>query len=84
MDWDPTSIKLYCDDRLLNSQDLAVTLNDPTRPDMAHAPANPFHQPAYILLDQALGGVRGGDPSHTPFPIRFEVDYVRVYQKPAP
>jgi beta-glucanase (GH16 family) len=81
MDWDPASIKLYCDGRLLNSQNLAATTNDPARPDAAHAPSNPFHQPAYILLNQALGGTRGGDPSRTPIPIRYEIDYVRVYQK---
>ena len=24
--------------------------------------------------------VYGGDPSKTPFPIRYEIDYLRVYQ----
>ena len=75
MDWDERSIKLYCDDRLLNAQDLSVTLNE-------RGGINPFHQPAYLLLDQAIGGTRGGDPAGTAFPVRFEVDYVRVYQKP--
>lgn len=26
-------------------------------------------------------GSNGGDPSETPFPLRYEVDYIRVYQK---
>ena len=42
---------------------------------------NPFKQPHYMLLDLAIGGTQGGDPTNTKFPNRFEVDYVRVYQK---
>ena len=34
-----------------------------------------------MLLNFALGGDNGGDVSPTSFPRRFEVDYVRVYQK---
>jgi beta-glucanase (GH16 family) len=73
MDWDEKSIELYCDDQLLNRQDLSQTIN----PDGT----NPFHAPAYLLLNQAIGGDNGGDPSKTEFPVRFTVDYVRVYQK---
>jgi hypothetical protein len=32
-------------------------------------------------LNLAISGQNGGDPSKTAFPARFEVDYVRVYQK---
>lgn len=75
MDWDEKSIKLYVDDLLLNSVDLEKTYN-------AKEPkANPFRQPHYILLDLAIGGDNGGDPAQTTFPSKFEVDYVRVYQK---
>jgi hypothetical protein len=42
---------------------------------------NPFQKPHYLLLNLAIGGTQGGDPSNTSFPVRFEVDYVRVYQK---
>ena len=80
MDWDADSIKLYLDDVLANSQDLAKTVNhDPTH----GAAANPFHTPQYILLNQAIGGTRGGDPSNTQFPIRYVIDYVRVWQTPS-
>jgi hypothetical protein len=34
-----------------------------------------------MLLDFAIGGQNGGEPSQTTFPKKFEVDYVRVYQK---
>lgn len=76
MDWDRDSIKLYLDDRLLNTIDLAQTVNATDR-----GPENPFRQPHYLLLNLAIGGHAGGDPSGTPFPTTYEVDYVRVYQK---
>ncbi|GAA4400845.1 hypothetical protein GCM10023187_14410 [Nibrella viscosa] len=74
MDWDETAIRLYVDDQLLNTVWLSETINqDGTG-------INPFRQPHYILLNLAIGGDNGGDPAATPFPSRFEVDYVRVYQ----
>jgi beta-glucanase (GH16 family) len=76
MDWDERSIKLYLDDTLMNTQDISAPLNAP-RPG---APANPFHEPAYILVNQAMGGQHGGDPAKSVLPLRYEVDYVRVYQ----
>jgi beta-glucanase (GH16 family) len=75
MDWDDKSIKLYVDNLLLNSTDLKDTVNEDQEA------KNPFHQPHYIILNLALGGTSGGDPSATEFPARFEVDYVRIYQK---
>ena len=73
MDWDETAIKLFVDDELLNE----VKLSDANNPDGS----NPFMQPHYLLLNLAIGGDNGGDPSNTAFPSRYEVDYVRVYQK---
>lgn len=75
MDWDETSISLYVDDILLNH----VALKDLVNRDGSNF--NPFKQPHYILLNLAIGGDNGDDPSATAFPKRFEVDYVRVYQK---
>ena len=82
MDWDERSIKLYLDDVLMNAQDLATTINAPGARGQGANPAmeNPFHGPAYLLVNQALGGQHGGDPAATALPIRYEVDYVRVYQ----
>mgnify|MGYP001252691072 FL=1 len=77
MDWDKDNIRLYVDDQLLNTIELSKTING--TPDKA----NPFHEPHYILLNLAIGGTNGGDPSATEFPARFEIDYVRVYQKRA-
>ena len=72
MDWSKDAIKLYVDGELLNTTLLSETLNaDGT---------NPFLQPHYLLLNLALGA-NGGDPDRSPFPIIFEVDYVRIYQR---
>jgi len=75
MDWDEDAIKLYVDDQLLNTIELEKTINQ-TRDS-----ANPFREPHYVLLNLAIGGTNGGDPSDTKFPARFEIDYVRVYQQ---
>jgi len=72
MDWNKDSINLYVDNELLNTTLLSETINTDG--------SNPFLQPHYLLLNLALGGVNGGDPSQSRFPITFEVDYVRVYQ----
>ena len=77
MDWDKDSIKLFLDDQLLNTIDLKKAIN----PDASRGPKEPFQQAHYLLLNLAIGGTNGGDPSSTPFPSRFEVDYVRIYQK---
>ena len=42
---------------------------------------NPYdNKKFYILVNLAIGA-NGGDPSGTTFPITYQVDYVRVYQK---
>ncbi|SDT35950.1 Glycosyl hydrolases family 16 [Mucilaginibacter mallensis] len=75
MDWDKDGIALYVDDILMNQ----VYMKDLYNRDKSET--YPFQQPQYILLDLAIGGMQGGDPAKTSFPARFEVDYVRVYQK---
>jgi beta-glucanase (GH16 family) len=77
MDWNADAIRLYVDDVLLNETDLSTTVNG------NREAANPFHEPQYMLLNMAIGGRQGGDPTGTEFPARFEVDYVRVWQRPA-
>jgi beta-glucanase (GH16 family) len=75
MDWDENAIELFLDDKLLNSTDLKETINGDREA------ANPFHEPHFMMLNLAIGGTQGGDPANTTFPARFEVDYVRVYQR---
>lgn len=73
MEWDEVNIDLLLDGKVLNHFECA--------PATQEAGYNAFHQPAYFLLNQAIGGNNGGDPSKTEFPVKFEVDYVRVYQR---
>jgi beta-glucanase (GH16 family) len=75
MDWTENDIALYVDDHLLNK----VSLDALTNKDGSGF--KPFKQPHYMLLNVAIGGQNGGDPTTTTFPSLFEVDYVRVYQK---
>jgi beta-glucanase (GH16 family) len=74
MEWDEKKIDLRLDGQLLNHLDLAKV-------DQADE-GNPFHRPVYFILNQAVGGDCGGDPAPTTFPIRYEIDWVRVYQQP--
>jgi len=75
MDWTKDFIALYVDDQLLNEVSVDSLY------DKDESGFNPFRQPHYMLLNLAIGGQNGGDPSRTSFPKKFEIDYVRVYQK---
>lgn len=75
MEWTPDYIRLYVDDILINAVDLSTTFNG-----SLGNYENPFRQPHYLILNQAIGGNNGGDYSNTQFPIRYEIDYVRIYQ----
>jgi beta-glucanase (GH16 family) len=74
LDWDAAALRLSVDGKLLNEVPLDRAINHDRRR------SEPFHEPHYILLNLAIGGTQGGDPSDTELPARFEVDYVRVYQ----
>jgi len=73
MDWDDQNIDLYLDDQVMNETALSSMLNSDGQ--------SPFKQKAYMLVNLALGGNNGGSLSGTTFPVRYEVDYIRVFQK---
>lgn len=73
MEWDEKRIDLRLDGELMNRLDLASADNADR--------GNPFYRPVYFILNQAIGGDSGGDPARTEFPVRYEVDWVRVYQR---
>jgi beta-glucanase (GH16 family) len=75
MDWTEKYISLFVDDKLMLKVNMADLKNKDAKG------VNPFQQPHYMLLDLAMGGLNGGELGDTKFPNRFEVDYVRVYQK---
>jgi hypothetical protein len=70
--WNNDSAYIYMDSLLLNSIDLEVAQEGDYNPFRSHD--------HYMLINQAIGGNQGGDPSDTEFPMYYEVDYVRVYQ----
>ncbi len=76
MDWTPRTISIYLDDELLNEIPLSETVNGSIGQNK-----NPFHSPQYILLNLAIGGDNGGTIDDKSMPMRYEIDYVRVYQR---
>ncbi len=74
MEWDEKEIAIYLDGKLLNRVNLAKTVNQDG------SGINPFRAPHRLRLNLAVGGA-GGNPEKTAFPQRYEIDYVRIYQK---
>lgn len=74
MDWTEDEIIFSLDGRVLNTVDVTKTIN----PDGT----NPFREPQSMLVNLAVGGTNGGDISEAEFPSRYEIDYIRVYQRP--
>lgn len=72
MEWDQDYIRLLLNDQLLNT----INVEEATYTDGF----NPFRQPHFILLNLAIGS-NGGNPANTRFPLNYEVDYVRIFQK---
>ena len=79
MDWTPQAIRIYLDDELLND----IPMNKMVNGSIGNH-INPFTRPQYLLLNLALGGDNGGEIDDTAFPMKYEIDYVRVYQKLTP
>jgi beta-glucanase (GH16 family) len=73
MEWDATHIDLYLDDKLVNT----FSVSDA---DVA-GQSNPYDSKRFYVLVNLAIGANGGDPGATSFPITYEVDYVRVYQR---
>ena len=76
MDWDENRIAFSVDGRVTGDFSIREVKNG-----SFVSVENPFHQPHYLLVNLALGGICGGDVTAIKFPIRMYVDYVRVYQK---
>jgi hypothetical protein len=79
MEWEPDEIRWYVN----GTRYFRVTS---TQWFSANAPSNPrapFDTPFHLLLNLAVGGNWPGSPnSGTPFPAQFQIDYVRVQQRP--
>ncbi len=80
LDWDKEFIRIYLDDELLNEIDLSKTFNEGYDGNRENPLANDvvgFKH--YLLLNLAIGS-NGGEPDDSQFPLRYYIDYVRVYQ----
>lgn len=75
MDWDADYLRIFLDDELINEISLENTYNG-----IIGNGLNPMRQPHYVLLNLALGGDNGGEISADALPMRYEIDYVRIYQ----
>ncbi len=73
MEWDSTRIDLSLDGVLMNHYPLANA--DGTGPNGS----NPFRRPGYLIVNQAIGGTSGGDPSNTVFPVNYSIDWIRLH-----
>jgi len=68
VDWSPDAIVWYVDGAEHWRYDI---------------PANITNEVSYLLLDLAVGGNWPGPPdNNTPFPSYYDIDYVRVWQRP--
>ena len=75
MQWDDQNVRLYVDNYLMNTIPQTWLVNAVT----TWGPAEPFKQPHHLLLNLAIGS-NGGNPANTTFPLRYEVDHVRVWE----
>jgi beta-glucanase (GH16 family) len=74
VEWDSQTIDFFVDDRKYFTY-----RNEGTGPD-----AWPYNNDQFLILNLAIGGDWGGQRGidDAIFPQRYEIDYVRVYQKP--
>ena len=79
MDWTSERIGLFLDGELINDIAVKDSINEGGWGDhwKGHSP---FTQPHYVLVNLALGGDNGGPVDDRALPMRYEIDYVRIYQ----
>lgn len=80
LEWEPGEMRFYVDGELIHTvNDWYTALGGMEKPYPA-----PFNQDFYLQLNLAVGGNWPGNPDETTDFSRaeFEIDYVRVYQKP--
>lgn len=79
VEWDPGEIRWYVDNHLFQTRRSSEWYSSGSG-----GPNKPFDQNFHMLLNLAVGGTWPGSPdASTLFPQTMEVDYVRVYQRPA-
>lgn len=81
VEWEPGEMRFYIDGNLYH------TVNDwftAVKDEEEKAYPAPFNQPFFVQMNLAVGGTWPGNPDETTDfdKAEFEIDYVRVYQKP--
>lgn len=76
-DWNENEMRIYVDDTLVNTIDLAQSFNKGGK----HVGENPLRQPHYLKLNLALRGREKDPVDPAVLPMRMEVDWVRVYKE---
>jgi beta-glucanase (GH16 family) len=73
MEWSPDLIEIFYDTKKIVSY----------RPDPEKPERFPYNKPYYLLMNLAVGGSWGGEKGidDSIFPCRYEIDFVRIYQK---
>lgn len=81
VEWEPGEMRFYIDGELINTVNDWFTAVEGE--DEKPYPA-PFNQTFFVQLNLAVGGTWPGNPDETTdfSKAEFEIDYVRVYQKP--
>src|SRR5688572_1380176 len=74
IEWDPDRIAFFLDDKKFFTYEKEAG---------AGKDVWPFDEPFYLILNLAIGGSWGGRQGidEAIFPQRYEIDYVRIYQK---
>ena len=78
--WEPKKISWYVDDHLYGT---STEWHSEDKKGKKRPYPAPFDQPFYLLMNVAIGGNFGGNPTKdTQFPQSMVIDYVRVYKLP--
>jgi beta-glucanase (GH16 family) len=85
LDWNKRVLKISVDGELINEVNTSRTFNGSNGSPLAGAHQNPFSNSIngfgdLIWLNLALGGDNGGKIDDSAFPVRYDIDYVRVYR----
>lgn len=71
MDWSSRHIKMYVDGKKYFTFNVDAA---------GKGPDNPFRKPMFLIMNLAMGGWGGPLDSHA-LPAKYEIKYVRVYQR---
>ncbi|MCE9416012.1 MULTISPECIES: BT_3987 domain-containing protein [Bacteroides] len=85
MDWDKDFIRIYLDGELLNETDLTLTVNKGDNGAGQGGYQNPYSNDyegfgQRMMLNLAIGGINGRPVDNTAFPLKYHIDYIRIYQ----